>query len=160
MLNIFWKKMTLLADVFLNFRLWEAWLDKCLRSPVSEDSATSNIVNGLKYCWKLNDSTFTIFIDTCAGTSGSKSISEWCAKSQDCLLTRSLPIISILLLREAIYCNIFRSNYLRKEKHFIPFFFFFFFFLHFLNLDSILNFFKQRRSSWLMYFSTYALRKT
>ena len=137
MLNIFWKKMALLADVFLNFRLWEAWLDKCLRSPVSEDSATSNIVNRLKYCSKLNDSTFTIFIDTCAGNSGLKSLSEWYAKSQDCLLTHSLPIISILLLRDEIYCNIFRSNYLRKEKHFIPFFF-----LHFLNLDSIFNIFK------------------
>ena len=47
----------------------------------------------------------------------------------------------ILFLTEAIYCIIFRSNYIRKEKNFstIFFFFFFFFFLHFLNLDSILK---------------------
>ena len=40
---------------------------------------------------------------------------------------------SILFLREAIYRNIFRGNYLRNEKLFLNFF------LHFLNLDSIFN---------------------
>ena len=40
---------------------------------------------------------------------------------------------SILFLTEAIYCNIFRCNYLRKEKYF----------LHFINLDSILNVLKK-----------------
>ena len=28
------------------------WLDKCLKSPVSEDPSKSNMVNGPKYCWK------------------------------------------------------------------------------------------------------------
>ena len=45
---------------------------------------------------------------------------------------------SILFLKEAIYCNIFRCNYLRNEKLFLKFFF-----LHFLNLDSILNIFEK-----------------
>ena len=40
---------------------------------------------------------------------------------------------SILFLREAIYRNIFRGNYLRNEKLFLNIF------LHFLNLDSIFN---------------------
>ena len=40
---------------------------------------------------------------------------------------------SILFLREAIYRNIIRGNYLRNEKLFLNFF------LHFLNLDSIFN---------------------
>ena len=40
---------------------------------------------------------------------------------------------SILFLTEAIYCNIFRCNYLRNEKYFLTFF------LHFLNLDWILD---------------------
>ena len=45
---------------------------------------------------------------------------------------------SILFLTEAIYCNIFRCNYLRNEKYFMNFFF------NFLNLDSILNIFKKK----------------
>ena len=44
----------------------------------------------------------------------------------------------ILFLREAIYYNIFRWNYLRNEKYFLIFF------LHFQNLDSILNISRQR----------------
>ena len=40
---------------------------------------------------------------------------------------------SIVFLTEAIYCNIFRCNYLRNEKYFLTFF------LHFLNLDWILD---------------------
>ena len=40
---------------------------------------------------------------------------------------------SIVFLTEAIYCNIFRCNYLRNEKYFLTFF------LHFVNLDSILD---------------------
>ena len=75
-LNIFKKGMTLIADVFFNFRLRKTWLDKCLKSPLSEDSSTSNMVNGLKYCSKQNDGTFIIFIETCAGNSGLKSLSE------------------------------------------------------------------------------------
>ena len=45
---------------------------------------------------------------------------------------------SILLLRKAIYCNIFRCIYLKKEKYLLNFF------LHFLNLDSILHIFKKK----------------
>ena len=57
------------------------------------------------------------------------------------LLTHWLPMISILLLTEVIYCNIFRCNYLRNQKYFLNFF------LHFLNLDSILNFFEKKKES-------------
>ena len=45
---------------------------------------------------------------------------------------------SIVLLTEAIYCNILRCNYLRNEKHFPSVF------LHFLNLDSVLKFLKKQ----------------
>ena len=41
------------------------WLDKCLKTPVSEDFSTSNMVNGPKHCWNLHESTFTMFIDNC-----------------------------------------------------------------------------------------------
>ena len=52
------------------------WLDKCLKSPVSEDPLTSNIGNGTKHCSELNDSTFTIFIDPFEGSLGWKNVSE------------------------------------------------------------------------------------
>ena len=42
-----------------------------------------------------------------------------------------------LFLTVAIYCNVFRCNYLINEKYFLNFF------LNFLNLDSILNIFKK-----------------
>ena len=45
---------------------------------------------------------------------------------------------SILFLTEAVYCNIFRCNYLKKEKYFLDFF------LNFLNLDSILKIFETK----------------
>ena len=40
-------------------------LVKCLKSSVSEDPLTSNMVNGPKHCSKLSNRTFTIFIDLC-----------------------------------------------------------------------------------------------
>ena len=45
---------------------------------------------------------------------------------------------SILFLTDVIFCNIFRSIYLKSEKYFRNFF------LHFLNLDSILNIFEKK----------------
>ena len=49
---------------------------------------------------------------------------------------------NFLFLTEAIYCNIFRSKYLRKEKYFLIFFLLFFFLL-FLTLHSILKISKK-----------------
>ena len=59
----------------------KTWLEECLKSSVSEDPSTSNIVNGPKHRSKLNDSTIAIFIDTCESNSGWKSLSERHAKS-------------------------------------------------------------------------------
>ena len=56
-------------------------LEKCLKSPVSEDPLTSDMVNGPNRWCKLNDSTFTIFIDPCEDSYGRKSFCEWYAKS-------------------------------------------------------------------------------
>ena len=75
------NELILIADVFLNLRLQKIWLDKCLKSLVSEDPLTSDMVNGPKNCWNLSDSIFTIFIDLCVGNSGWKSLSEWYVKS-------------------------------------------------------------------------------
>ena len=106
---------------FWTYGLRKTWLYKCIKSPVSEDHSTSNMLNGGKQCWNLNHSTFTIFIDPCEDNSSFKSLSEWYAKSLGCLLTHSVLIISILFLTEAIYCNVFSSDYLRNKNYFLIF---------------------------------------
>ena len=132
---------------FWTYGLQKTWLDKCLKSAVSDDPSTTNMVNGLKLCWNLNGSTFTIFIDHCDGNSFRKNFSWWYGKSQDCLLTDWLPMTSILLLIETIYCNIFRCNYLRNKKLFLDFF------SHFQNLNSILKIKRKKMTliaDWLL----------
>ena len=48
---------------FRKYRLRKIWLDKYLKSRVSDDPYTDNKENGSKQCSNLNDSTFTIFIN-------------------------------------------------------------------------------------------------
>ena len=74
-LQIFKKKMTLIADVFLNLRTPKTWLDKCLKSPVSEDPLRGNMLNALKNSWNLNYGTFMILIDHYEGNEVGKSLS-------------------------------------------------------------------------------------
>ena len=52
---------------FRTYRLPKTWLVKCLKSPVLVDPTTSTMVNGPKHCSKLNDSTFTKFLDLSEG---------------------------------------------------------------------------------------------
>ena len=66
---------------FWSYGLPKTLLDRCLKSVVSEDPTTSNMVNEPKQGSKLDDSTFTILIDFCERTSGRKCLSEWFAKS-------------------------------------------------------------------------------
>ena len=112
-------------------------LDKCLKSLVSEDASTRNMVNVHKHCRNLHDSTFIIFIDHCQGSWVGKNLSYWHAKSWDCLLTHWLQMESILFFRGTIERYQFRCNYLRNKKLFLNFL------LHFLNLSEILNPFKK-----------------
>ena len=58
---------------FRNYGHRKTWLGKCLKSPVLEEPLTSNVVNGPKHCFNLNDSTFTMFIDECETNSLGKS---------------------------------------------------------------------------------------
>ena len=58
-----------------DYALGQPWLDKCLKSPVSEDLSISNMVNGPKHCSNVNHSTFGIFIDQCEGSYIGKSVS-------------------------------------------------------------------------------------
>ena len=112
---------------FWIYGLGKTVLDNFLKSLVSKDRSTSNMVNGPKHCWNLNESTFTMLIDPCEGNSGWKNFSEWYAKSSDCWLILWLPMRSIPFLTQAGCCNIFRWKYLRNEKYFLVFFFCFFF---------------------------------
>ena len=59
--------MTFTAFVFPNLQTPKTWLDKCLKSPVSEDSWASNMVNVAKHCRNLHHITFIIFSDHCQG---------------------------------------------------------------------------------------------
>ena len=63
------------------------------------------------------------------------------------------------LLKKGNLVQDFKMQLSTKRKIFSKyfFFFFFFFFLYFLNLDSMLNIFKQKWPSYYMYFWTYVL---
>ena len=49
---------------FPKYWLRKTWLDKCLKSRLSDDLWTENMENWSKQCSNLNDSTFTKFINT------------------------------------------------------------------------------------------------
>ena len=54
--------MTLIADVFPKLPIAKMLLDKCLKSPISEDPSKSSMIYGPKHCSDLSHSTFSIFI--------------------------------------------------------------------------------------------------
>ena len=64
-----------LRKTLLNKYLKITLLNKYLKITVSEDPSTSNMVKGLKHCWNLDDSTFTIFIDHRENSLVGKSLS-------------------------------------------------------------------------------------
>ena len=94
--------MTLIDFVFSKLQTPKTWLDKCLKSPVSEDASTRDMVNVRKHFWNHHHSNFIIFIHHRRGNWVGKSLSYWHAKSRDYLLTHMLPIKSILFLIETI----------------------------------------------------------
>ena len=55
---------------FLIYGLRNTWLDKCQKCPVSEDPSISKMVNWLKHCSKLKDSTVNTLIHPSEGNSG------------------------------------------------------------------------------------------
>ena len=57
--------MTLLAFIFRTLRTPKTRLDKCLKSPVSEDPSRSNMADVRKHCWNMHHTIFIIFIDHC-----------------------------------------------------------------------------------------------
>ena len=96
------KTLTLIDFVFLKLRTSKTCVDKCLKSSISVDHSTSNMVNVPKHCQNLHQSTFIWFIDQCQGNWVGKSLYYWQPKSWDRLLTHWLPITGILFLIETI----------------------------------------------------------
>ena len=70
----FQKNRTLPAFLFPKLRSLKRWSDKSLKSPVSEDPSTSNMVNVPRHCWNLHDSTFIEFINHFEGNWVLKSL--------------------------------------------------------------------------------------
>ena len=60
---------------FWTYGVGKRWLDKCLKSSISEDPLTSDMENGPKHCWNPKDSTFAIFIDPRESNSVGKILS-------------------------------------------------------------------------------------
>ena len=143
-MSILKKKMTLRAFAYLKLRTLKTWIDQCLKSPVSEDASTSNMVNVPKHCWNLHHSIFIILIGHWQGICFGKRLSYWHAKSWDCLLTRWLLMKSILFLIVTNSRYQFICNYIRNKKLFLDFL------LHFSNLDSNLKIPKKKMT--LIYF--------
>ena len=66
---------------FWNYTLWYTCLNECVKSTISEDPSTWDIVNSPKHCWNLIAKTLAIFIDHCESSWVGKSLCEWYAKS-------------------------------------------------------------------------------
>ena len=97
------KRWSFCLMYFWTYGLRKTWLDKCLKSAVSEDPSTSNMRKGPKHYWNMNDSTFTILIDHCESNSVGESLCLWYAKT-----IRSVSyhigsrMTSLLFLRDGI----------------------------------------------------------
>ena len=59
--------MTLRADLFLKLRTPQNVARYMSKNPVPKDPLTGNMVNGLKHCCDLENSTVTIFTDDLEG---------------------------------------------------------------------------------------------
>ena len=59
--------MNLIAFFFRNYRLPKMWLDKYLKSPVSEHPSTINMQKRHKHCLNIQDSTFIKFFHHSVG---------------------------------------------------------------------------------------------
>ena len=120
-MNILNQKTPVTAFVVPKLRTVKTLSNKCLKSHVSEDNSTCNMVNVPKLCSNLHQGTFTIFIDHCQGNWVGKILSYWHAKSWDCSLTHWLPMKSILFFIGTIQGYEFRWNFLKNKKVFLIF---------------------------------------
>ena len=71
----FQTKMTVIADAFPKLWTPKNVVKKCLKSPVSEDPSTSNMVRVTRQCWNLKHTNATMFFDHCEGNWVGKGLS-------------------------------------------------------------------------------------
>ena len=135
--------MTITAFVFSKLRTLKTWLDKCLKSPVSEDPSTSNMVNVRKHYWNLHHSTFIIFLRHWPGNFVRKTLSYYwslatklCSKKSLLLTCQILGLLVKTLAANEKYLVLNGENLtipiqviLSEKKNF-----FLNFLLHFWNL--------------------------
>ena len=119
--------------------LRKTWLDKCLKSSVSEDPLTSNTVNGPKHCLNLNDSDFTVFIDPSGSNSGWKNLSETYVKMLGLFIDPLTAGEKYSVLNRDNLLHDFQRQLSKETKTFSPFSF-----LFFVNLHLFLNLFKKK----------------
>ena len=73
-LNVFKKKRTLIAYLFVGVRPAKNVVRYMYRSPTSDDPSKRNMVNGCQLCLNLSESTCGIFIDQREGNLVAKSL--------------------------------------------------------------------------------------
>ena len=145
--------MTLIDFVFPKLRTLKTWLDKCLKSPVSEDPSTSNMVNVRKHYWNLHHSTFIIFLRHWPGNFVRKTLSYYwslatklCSKKSLLLTCQILGLLVNTLAADEKYPVLNRDNLAipiqmqlsQKQKTFSRFF------AAFLKFRLIFKYFEQK----------------
>ena len=121
-MNILKKKMALIDFVFPKLRSLKSWLDKSLKSDVSEDPLKSKMVNGPKHCWNMRQSTINILLDYFQG--------KWIGKKSLLLTCQVLGHLFETLAADDKYPFLSRDNLTKqiqmqlsqKEKKFSEFF--------------------------------------
>ena len=146
--------MTLIPFVFPTLRTPKTWLDKCLKSTVSEDPSTSNMVKVPKHCSNLHRITFIKYFDHFQVNGVGKSLCYCQEKSWNCLLARRVLMKCVVFLIKSIERYQFRCNYLRNKK-LLPNFL-----LHFSNLADILKVLKKTMTLIAFVFSKLSTPKT
>ena len=98
------------------------WLLLRPKAPISEHPSRVNVFRGIKHCWHDHGKTF---INTCHWSNThwvGKGVCFWDLKAQDSLVTRWLPIISILLVRWKKFAQPCPLPLAQQQKTFSPIF--------------------------------------
>ena len=108
---------------FWKYRLRKIFLDKCLKSRVSQDPYTDKKANGSKHCCNLNGRTSSIFINHCEETFSTATtfivINKYCKSSAIQIATVFLPICLVFSLRvfsNTAFLTIFLGATISKNK--------------------------------------------
>ena len=133
----------------------EMWLDKSLKTSVSDHRFTINMVKGTKECRNLYWGTFIQISHYYESNRAGKCLFYWYLKFYDRLLIDSLLMTRILFTIGKIYKNQLKYNYLIKKKLFFQFFAWFL-----KSTSNYEHFDKKRLLSWLMCFGNYRLQNT